>query len=77
MFLPGQPFQGFEGLIGSGAVPSPGRSRGDGVGWDQFLSPETIAGGGDGHALFQGVKFGMLFEFLAELSTACLQQFDL
>ena len=76
MFLPGQPFQGFERLIGSGAVPSTGRSRGDGVDGDQFLSPETIAGGGDGHALFQGVKFGVLSELLAELLTASLQEFD-
>ena len=76
MFLPGQPFQGFEGLIGSGAVPPAWRSRGDGVGCNQFLSPETIAGGGDGHALFQRIKFGVLFELLAELLTACLQQFD-
>ena len=53
MFLPGQPFQGLEGLIGSGAVPPPGWSQGDGVGRDQFLSPETIAGRGDGHALFE------------------------
>ena len=76
VFLPGQPFQGFEGLIGSGAVPPSGRSRGDGLGWNQFLSPETIAGGGDGHALFQGVKFGVLSELLTELLTAGLQQFD-
>ena len=76
MFLPGQPFQGFEGLIGSCAVPPPGRSRGDGVGGYKFLSPETIAGRGNGHALFQGVKLGVLFELLAELLTACFQQFD-
>ena len=75
MFLPGQPFQGFDGLIGLGAVPPPGWARGNGVGRNQFFSAETIAGGGDGHALFQGVKFGMLFELLAELLTACLQQF--
>ena len=76
MFLPGQPFQGFKGLIGSDPVPPSGRSRGDGVGRDQFLSPEMIAGGGDGHALFQGVKFGVLLELLAELLTAGLQEFD-
>ena len=52
VFLPGQPFQGFEGLIGSGTVLPPGRSRGDGVDQYQFLSPEKIAGRGDGRALF-------------------------
>ena len=76
MFLLGQPFQGFYGMIKSGPVLPPGRSQGDGVGRDQFLLPETIVGRGDGHAPFQGVKFGVLFELLAELFTACLQQFD-
>ena len=58
------------------AMLPPGQSRGDGVGRDQFLSPETIAGRGDGHALFEGVKLGVLFELSEELLTACLQQFD-
>ena len=75
VFLPCQPFQGFEGLIGSGPTPSARWFRGNLAFGNEFLAPESVAGGSDGDAFFQGVKVRLLFEFLAEFSAPGFQQF--
>ena len=75
MFLPGQPFEGFDGLIGSGPVPTTRGLRGDGLEWNHFLAPESVTGGSDGDAFLDGIKVSFLLEFLAELLTSGFQQF--
>ena len=76
MFLPGQPFQGLDGLVGSRPVPSARGFRGNLVLGDEFLAPESVTGRSDGDAFFHGVKLGLLTEFLAEFPTPRFQQFD-
>ena len=57
-------------------MPSVRGFRGNLVFGEEFLAPESVAGGGDGDAFFHGVKLGLLTELLAEFPTACFQQFD-
>ena len=75
MFLPGKPFQGLDGLIGSGSVPSTRGFRGDLVLGHEFLAPESVTGRDDGDAFFHGVKLGLLAELVSEFPTTCFQQF--
>ena len=42
---------------------------------NEFLAPESVAGRGDGDAFFHGVKVRLLFEFLAEFSASCFEEF--
>ena len=53
------------------------RAPGDSVGRDEFLAPESVAGGGDGDAFLHGVEVSFLFEFLSELLAACFEEFDI
>ena len=57
-------------------MPSTRRFRSDLVDGDEFLAPEPVAGGGDGDALFHGIKVGFLIEFFAEFSASCFEEFD-
>ena len=56
-------------------MPTLWRLRGDLVGGDEFLAPESVAGGGDGDAFLHGIKVGFLFEFIAEFSASCFEEF--
>ena len=58
-------------------MPSSRWPGGNGVGRDEFLAPESVAGGGDGDAFLHGVEVGFLFEFLLKLLTACFEEFDI
>ena len=57
-------------------MPSTRRFRGDLVDGDEFLAPESVAGGGDGDAFLHGIKVGFLFEFIAEFSASGFEEFD-
>ena len=56
-------------------MPSARWFRGDFAFGNEFLAPESVAGGGDGDAFFHGVKVRLLFEFLAEFLAPGFQQF--
>ena len=75
MFLPGQPFEACDGLIGSSSVPASRWLRSDGLGWNHFLAPESVTGGSDGDTFLEGIKVSFLLEFLAELLASSFQQF--
>ena len=75
VFLPGQQFECFDGLIGLGPVQASWWLRGNGLGRDHFLAPESVASRGDGDAFVRGIKVRFQLEFLAELLTSGFQQF--
>ena len=57
-------------------MPAARRFRSDLVGGDEFLAPESVAGGGDGDAFLHGIKVSFLFEFFAEFSASGFEEFD-
>ena len=58
-------------------MPSTRLFGGDLVFGDHFLAPESVAGGGDSDAFFHGIKVSLLFEFFAESSATCFEEFDI
>ena len=57
-------------------MPSLWRFGSDLVLGDEFLAPESVAGGGDGDAFLHGIKVGFLFEFIPEFSASSFEEFD-
>ena len=76
MLLPRQPLQGFEGLIGLSSLPASTGFGRDGADGQEFFPPETVAGGGDGDALDEGVELRLGLELLLECLATRLEQLD-
>ena len=56
-------------------MPSARWFRGNLTFGNEFLAPESVAGGSDSDAFLHGVKVRLLFEFFAEFSAPGFQQF--
>ena len=76
MLLPRQPLQGFDGLIGPGSLPASTGFGHDGADGQEFFSPETVASGGDGDALDEGVELLLGLELFLECLATRLEQLD-
>ena len=57
-------------------MPAARRFGSDLVGGDEFLPPESVAGGGDGDAFLHGIEVSFLFEFFAEFYASSFEEFD-
>ena len=77
MFAPSEPLESFDGLIETRTVPSSRWFGGNGFFGNEFFTPEAIAGGGNGDALFNGVKVDVLSELFAKLLSSGLEEFDI
>ena len=76
MLLPRQPLQRFDGLIGPRSLPASTVFGRDGADGQEFFPPETVAGGGDGDALDEGVELRLTLELLLECLATRLEELD-
>ena len=56
-------------------MPSARWFRGNLAFGNEFLAPESVAGGSDGDAFLHGVKVRLLFELFAEFSAPSFEEF--
>ena len=68
--------QGFDGLIGPGSLPASTGFVRDGADGQECFSSETVAGGGDGDALDEGVELRLGLELFLECLATRLEQLD-